>query len=124
VSVSDPKPCFQTGFARRACAKCAEYPAVVHIPTIARRAAAAIRIQGRSDRLKGSWHHTPTGHAMVAPELPGRLREHYRYSLLTLRKQRPGFHQGAKTLASDRADTRHVWETGGNRWVGTNGGFL
>ena len=32
--MSDPKPCFQTGFARRACAKCGEYPAVVHIPTM------------------------------------------------------------------------------------------
>ena len=65
MNLSDPKPCFQTEFTRRACAKCGEYPAVVHIPTMqvgyycqnVRRAAAAIRIRGRNDRLKRSWHH-------------------------------------------------------------------
>ena len=32
--MSDPKPCYQTVFARQACWKCGEDPTVVHIPTM------------------------------------------------------------------------------------------
>jgi hypothetical protein len=34
VNMSNPKPCFQTGFSQHAGAKCGEHPAVVHIPTM------------------------------------------------------------------------------------------